>query len=153
MIDFLNTILFAKPRMIPAAEQRQVDPAARDRDCTKRRTDQIFTCLMNHVACHAAMASAVCQNSAIQYALTREGAEMRQSAIKPGSEVFRASAEFEQAIATQGEAAAREHLDKGRPVYYADPKYPGFIVKKNPDGSEELARVDLDGTITVVRAI
>ncbi|MDF3839331.1 hypothetical protein P3W85_41300 [Cupriavidus basilensis] len=78
---------------------------------------------------------------------------MRQSAIKPGSEVFRASAEFEQAIVTQGEAAAREHLDNGRPVYYADPKYPGFVVKKNPDGSEQLASVDLDGKITVVRTI
>ncbi|WP_420994733.1 hypothetical protein ACKI2N_021465 [Cupriavidus sp. 30B13] len=78
---------------------------------------------------------------------------MQPTAIKQGNEVFGTSAEFERAIDTQGETAAQGHLDKGRPVYYADPKYPGFIVKKNPDGSEELATVDADGHISVVRTI
>ncbi|WP_020202793.1 MULTISPECIES: hypothetical protein [Cupriavidus] len=78
---------------------------------------------------------------------------MQPTAVKQGNDVFRTSAEFERAIDAQGETAAQEHLDQGRPVYYADPEYPGFIVKKNPDGSRELATVDVDGHISVVRTI
>lgn len=72
---------------------------------------------------------------------------------KPPSDIFRTPGDLEQALANHGDAAARSHLEKGRPVYYADPKYPGYIVKKNPDGSQQLVRVQADGTITVVRPI
>lgn len=78
---------------------------------------------------------------------------MRPVSMKPVPDVFSTSADFEKAIATQGEAAAHKHLAEGRPVYYAKPEYPGFLVKKNPDGSEQLVRVDSHGNISVVRGL
>lgn len=68
-------------------------------------------------------------------------------------DVFGTTAEFEKAIATQGEAAAHRHLAEGRPVYYAKPEHPGLLVKKNPDGSEQLVLVDAQGKISVVRGL
>ena len=42
-----------------------------------------------------------------------------------------------------GSEAAR-HLAAGRPIYYADPAYPGKLVKKFPDGRRQVVRFDLD---------
>lgn len=69
------------------------------------------------------------------------------------SELFDKSEEFEQAIASQGEAEALRHLSRGRPVYYAIDQFPGLLVQRASDGSEALVRVDSEGRIVFVRLL
>ena len=61
------------------------------------------------------------------------------------------SAEFANALAHDDGRAAQQHLAAGRPIYYGDDRYPGKIIKKYPDGRQQLVSVDPDGKITVLR--
>lgn len=61
------------------------------------------------------------------------------------------SAEFAYALAHDDGRAAQQHLAAGRPIYYGDDRYPGKIIKKYPDGRQQLVSVDSDGKITVLR--
>lgn len=43
-------------------------------------------------------------------------------------------------------AAARSHLDAGRPIYYSEDDTPdGLLIKRHPDGRRELVRFDPKG--------
>lgn len=67
------------------------------------------------------------------------------------SESFLSSPEFAIALAHDDGLAAKQHLADGRPIYYGDDRYPEGIVKKFPDGRQQLVSVDSDGKIKVIR--
>jgi hypothetical protein len=48
---------------------------------------------------------------------------------------------------------AREHLAAGHAVYYGDDAYPDFVIKKYPDGREELVDFDKDGNEFTIRSL
>ncbi|MDQ0138987.1 hypothetical protein [Cupriavidus necator] len=52
-------------------------------------------------------------------------------------------AAFEMMIANDDGAEADRHLREGRPIYIADPLYPGRAVREYPDGRRELMRFDM----------
>ncbi|WP_081084544.1 hypothetical protein [Burkholderia territorii] len=49
---------------------------------------------------------------------------------------------FERHVAADDGAAARSHLRAGRPIYISDPRHPGKVIRKWPDGSLELMEFD-----------
>lgn len=54
--------------------------------------------------------------------------------------------------AKAGYEAGIEHLSAGFPIYYADPNYPGEIVKHYPNGKREIVRRE-EGKEVFVRAL
>ena len=66
------------------------------------------------------------------------------------SESFLSSSEFANVLAHDDGFAAKQHLAAGRPIYYGDDRYPEGIIKKFPNGRQQLVSVDPDGKITVV---
>lgn len=60
--------------------------------------------------------------------------------------------QFERALDSDTGAAAQAHLAAGRPIYYGDEQYNGYVVKHYPDGRRQLVDVDLHtGLETIVR--
>jgi hypothetical protein len=57
------------------------------------------------------------------------------------------------AIRRDDGAAARSHLESGRPIYYCDDEFPSGVVREWPSGRKELVHVRHDGSLTVVRQI
>jgi len=69
------------------------------------------------------------------------------------TESFLASPEFEAAITNDDGEAAQQHLAAGRPIYYGDARFPEGLVKKYPDGRQQLVSVSADGKVSVIRDI
>lgn len=69
---------------------------------------------------------------------------MDMSILENGSksDVERFWKAFERCIANDDGAAARSHLRAGRAIFISDPRYPGKVVRKWPDGSLELMIFD-----------
>lgn len=67
------------------------------------------------------------------------------------SEAFLSSSAFERLLAQDDGAAAKRHLAAGRPIYYADERYPGELVKKFPDGRKQLVAVNDRGKFRIIR--
>ena len=76
-----------------------------------------------------------------------------QVASTPEAEAFLASPAFEKAIANDDGQAAKQHLNAGRPIYISDPRFPGHVVRKFPDGRKQIVAVSDKGEISVVRDI
>lgn len=56
-------------------------------------------------------------------------------------------------IASDDGQAASMHLAAGRPIYYADRRYPDGLVKRSPNGRKQLVSVDGNGVISVIREL
>lgn len=67
------------------------------------------------------------------------------------AEKYLSSSEFVNALAHDDGLAAKQHLAAGRPIYYGDDRYPEGLIKKYPDGHQQIVSVDPDGKITVIR--
>jgi hypothetical protein len=53
---------------------------------------------------------------------------------------------FVDAVVDDDGAAAKEHLDAGRAIYYIENATPkGFLVKEHPNGRRELVRFNPEG--------
>lgn len=50
-------------------------------------------------------------------------------------------------------AAVREHKAAGRDVYYADPRFPGAVIREAPDGRRDLLEEDAAGELRYVRTL
>lgn len=50
-------------------------------------------------------------------------------------------------------AAVRDHKAAGRDVYYADPAFPGCVIREAPDGRRDLLREDAAGELRFVRTL
>ena len=67
------------------------------------------------------------------------------------AEQYLSSSEFGSALAHDDGLAGKQHLAAGRPIYYGDDRYPEGLIKKYPDGHQQIVSVDPDGKITVIR--
>lgn len=56
-------------------------------------------------------------------------------------------------IAHDDSQAASMHLAAGRPIYYADRRYPDGLVKRSPNGRKQLVSVGENGGISVIREL
>lgn len=56
-------------------------------------------------------------------------------------------------IASDDCQAACMHLAAGRPIYYADRRYPDGLVKRSPNSRKQLVSVDGNGVISVIREL
>ncbi len=66
---------------------------------------------------------------------------------------FLDSEAFEQALANDDGAAAKQHLAAGRAIYYRDPQQTDGIVRKYPDGRRQIVRIDSNYAVAVVREL
>ena len=58
---------------------------------------------------------------------------------------------LQDAVRDDDGAAARAHLDAGRPIYYGEIDTPtGLVVKEYPDGRKDLVRFDEQGEHCVI---
>lgn len=60
---------------------------------------------------------------------------------------------LERKLADDDGSAAKEHLAAGRFITYRDPKHGNSLVREWPNGSRELVNADLDGNLTVLKAL
>lgn len=62
--------------------------------------------------------------------------------------------QFERDLDRDTGDVAQAHLLAGRPIYYGDPNYPGYVVKQYPDNRRQLVDFDLKtGVEIVIRAL
>lgn len=63
------------------------------------------------------------------------------------------SAEVDAQIRRGYEMAMEEVREKGLPLHYFDPAYPGEIVEESPDGSRRVVCLDDNNRFVVVREL
>lgn len=62
--------------------------------------------------------------------------------------------EFEREIAKEDDSASRALLAAGRPIHIRRADTPaGHVIRKHPNGREELVRIDLRGNPSQLRAV
>lgn len=63
------------------------------------------------------------------------------------------SAEISRQMRRGFEQVMREVREKGLPLHYQDPEYPGEIIELSPDGSRRIVTLDEKNNFVVVREI
>ena len=70
---------------------------------------------------------------------------------KPRDESFLSSPAFAEALSHDDGRATKAHLAAGRPIYYSDECYVGYVIKKFPGGRKQLITISRTGQETVIR--
>lgn len=70
-----------------------------------------------------------------------------------GDEERRFWRKFEKHLRLNDGDAAMKSLQAGNPIYYADTRFPGYVVRKWPDGTCELVKFDVVEGMTIIRRL